>query len=414
MKTWRKIFFAVFGLILLNFILVNLVLGNSFLNSGGILKGGRPYRVEVKRAALWIEENGFSGLDLSQYEYIERVVEFCGDFYDSDSDYMIREINGKLYRFDYTVPVGFSETRSLAVVYVILAEMAAVTFGLLFYVRREILRPFERLSSLPYELSKGNFTSPIKESKSRFFGKFVWGVDLLRENMEEQKQRELALMKEKKTLLLSLSHDIKTPLSAIKLYAKALSKDLYPDKEKQRQVAEGISEKADEIGAYVSQIIGASREDFLSFHVRDGEFYLSDLVKNIADYYSEKLALLRTEFRVGEYANCLLFGDLDRGVEVLQNVVENAVKYGGGFIEISFPREEEGVLVSVQSSGCTLGKEELPHIFESFWRGKNAQGVKGSGLGLYICRQLMHRMNGEIFAEIEGGKLVVTVVFARV
>lgn len=67
----------------------------------------------------------------------------------------------------------------------------------------------------------------VKEDKSRFFGRFIWGVDLLRENMEQQKQRELDLQRDKKMLLLSLSHDIKTPLSAIKLYSKALSKGLY-------------------------------------------------------------------------------------------------------------------------------------------------------------------------------------------
>lgn len=409
MKTWRKIFFAALGLVLLNFILVNLL-----FNSRGSLKGGRPYRVEIERAAQKIAENGFPSLDLSQYEYIDCIVEYHGDFYNSNSDYVIREIGGILYRFDYTFPKGQQGIDGLAVVYAILAEMAVLILWLFLYIRKEILRPFERLSDLPYELAKGNFTAPIKESKSRFFGKFLWGVDLLRENMEEQKQRELALMKEKKTLLLSLSHDIKTPLSAIKLYAKALERNLYPDAEKQRQTAENICGKADEIGSYVSQIIAASREDFLSFHVENGEFYLSDLVKNIAGYYSEKMALAKVDFTIGEYADCLLLGDLDRGVEVLQNIIENAAKYGGGCIEVFFPCEEEGVLVSVKSNGCTLAKEELPHIFESFWRGKNAQNVKGSGLGLYICRQLMHRMNGEVFVEMEGEEIVVTVVFARV
>ena len=58
-----------------------------------------------------------------------------------------------------------------------------------------------------------------------------------------------------------------------------------------------------------------------------------------------------------------------------------------------------------------MAENELSHIFESFWRGSNAENKKGSGLGLYICRQLMRRMDGEIFAEMHGDEMCVTAVF---
>ena len=85
----------------------------------------------------------------------------------------------------------------------------------------------------------------------------------------------------------------------------------------------------------------------------------------------------------------------------------------GGF-DRYFPEGDEEVLIAVRNNGCTLGKDELPHIFESFWRGANSENVRGSGLGLYICRRLMHKMNGEIFAEIDGDFITVTAVFGRV
>ncbi|MDE6640097.1 MAG: HAMP domain-containing histidine kinase [Acetatifactor sp.] len=409
MKAWRKIFVVVMVLTAVIFAGVNL-----FLYYLKTPENGRPYRVEVNRIALQIEEGGPESVDLSLYQYVKAVAEFGDAFYESDSDYMIREIDGRLYRFDYTVKNDIGNSQIVIAVNMILTVMTAVVFGVLFYVRGKILKPFERLTNVPYELSRGNLTLPVKESKSRFFGKFLWGIDLLRENIEQQKQRELELQRERKTLLLSLSHDIKTPLSTIKLYSKALSKNLYSDGEKQREIAESINEKADEIEGYVSRIITASREDFLSLDVENGEFYLSDLVQNIAAYYGEKLALVKTEFIVEKYNNCLLFGDLDRSVEVVQNIIENALKYGDGKqIEVLFPDEEEGVLISVRNSGCTLDKEDLPHIFESFWRGANSQNVSGSGLGLYICRQLMHKMNGEVFAEIDGDGIAVTAVFGR-
>lgn len=190
---------------------------------------------------------------------------------------------------------------------------------------------------------------------------------------------------------------------------------MYSDREKQRETAEKINEKADEIEHYVSRIITASREDFLSLEAEDGEFYLGELVQNIAAYYSEKLALVKTEFIIGEYQDCLIFGDFDRSVEVLQNLMENAIKYGDGKrITLGFSNDNEGVFVSVENSGCTLAESDLPHIFESFWRGRNSEKMEGSGLGLYICRQLMHKMNGDIFAEMNDGVIEITTIFRRV
>lgn len=409
MRAWRNIFLTVISLITVSFLAANLLLLRNAPDEG------RPYRVEINRLALQIEQKGFEHLDLSQCEYVFHVEKYGDHFYDSGSDYAIRIINGTQYRFDYSVRNNMTDTRTVVIVNTVMTLMSVFVLGILFYVRTKILRPFDRLTNIPYELSKGNLTSPVKENKNRFFGKFLWGIDLLRENIEQQKQRELKLQKEKKTLLLSLSHDLRTPLSAIKLYAKALSKNLYHNAEKQKTIAEHINEKADEIDDYVSQIITASREDFLSLDVKNEEFYLSDLVQNIVLYYREKLALVKTEFIIGEYKNCLLSGDMDRSIEVLQNIMENALKYGDGVrVELLFPEEENDVLVAVRNSGCTLDKTDLPHIFESFWRGSNTEHISGSGLGLYICRQLMLKMNGEIFAETDDESITVTVVFRRV
>ena len=406
MKAFNRIFSVVVVAVMLLSAVVNIIL------AADKTKDGRLYRVEISRLVREIEAKGSA--DISECEYVTNIEGYGKDFYSADSDYVIREINGELYRFDYRAN-GYSNKAHLAgMVNAVFGTMAVLFIAVMLYIKFAILAPFERLSSIPYELSKGNLTAPIKETKNRFFGKFLWGIGILRENMEQQKQRELEMQKEKKTLLLSLSHDIKTPLSAIKLYSAALSKNLYSDAEKQRKIAENINEKADEIEAYVSRIITASREDFLSPEVNMGEFYLSELVEKIAGYYREKLALIKTDFIVGKYRNCLLSGDLDRSVEVLQNIMENALKYGDGrHVELIFPEDDECVQIAVTNGGCTLAKDDLPHIFESFWRGANAGNIGGNGLGLYICRQLMRKMNGEIFADIDSDIITVTVVFTR-
>ena len=406
MKTFNRIFSVVVVAIILLFVFVNMILAADKTD------GSRQYRVEISRLVHEIETNGSA--DISECEYVTNIERYGKDFYSTDSDYVIREINGELYRFDYRAN-GYSNKAHLAgIVNAVLGTMAILFIAVMLYIKFAILAPFERLSSIPYELSKGNLTAPIKETKNRFFGNFLWGIDILRENIEQQKRRELEMQKEKKTLLLSLSHDIKTPLSAIKLYSAALSRNLYSDAKKQHKIAENINEKANEIEGYVSQIITASREDFFSLEVKMGEFYLSELVEKIAGYYREKLSLIKTDFIIGKYKNCLLSGDLSRSIEVMQNIIENALKYGDGRrVELIFPEDDECVQIAIRNGGCTLGKDDLPHIFESFWRGANAGNIGGSGLGLYICRQLMRKMNGEIFAKIDSDIITVTTVFAR-
>lgn len=170
----------------------------------------------------------------------------------------------------------------------------------------------------------------------------------------------------------------------------------------------------DELEGFVSQIIDASREDFLCLEVNNGEFYLSELSGNIMRYYAEKLSLIRIHFEIDNYKDCLLKGDISRAVEALQNIIENAVKYGDGKkIQVSFSEDGDCLLISVKNSGCTLADTELPHIFESFWRGANSDSADGSGLGLYICRMLMNKMGGEAFAEINGDTISVTLVFQK-
>ncbi len=270
-----------------------------------------------------------------------------------------------------------------------------------FYIKQKILMPFYCLSEVPYELSKGNLTIPLKENRNRFFGRFVWGLDLLRENLEEQKIRELELQREKKVLLLSLSHDIKTPLSAIKLYARALSKNLYHEEHKKLEVACNINDKVDEIEGYISEIVKAFNEDFLHFEVTNGEVYIKEVLEQIREYYEDKMVLNQIEFSMGDYRDCLVYGDKDRLIEVLQNIIENAIKYGDGKkIWLEMEREDEEYKIWICNTGCKLPNKELPHIFDSFFRGSNVEKRPGSGLGLYICRQLMHLMEGEITSAI--------------
>ncbi len=401
MKSFNKVIAVALAVIVIAFVAVNTIPRFS-KDEVSVLN------VEINRVVREIEESK-SIPDTDKYSSISGVYKQSTneDFFISDNEYVIREIDGSLYRIEY-----FEQTENkseLLYVNITLGVFSLFVIAVLFYIRQNIIKPFTQITNLPYELSKGNLTIPLKESKNRFFGKFLWGLDMLREKLEESKRAEIELKKEKKTMLLSLSHDIKTPLSAIKLYAKALSNGIYKEHQKRQEVYESINTKTDEIEKLVSEIMRNETEDIIAFDIKNGEFYLSEAINNIKAYYSDKLE--NTAFSIAKFSDCIINGDCDRLVEVLQNIMENAIKYGdGNSINLSFSDEEDFRIITIKNSGCTLDESELAHIFDSFYRGSNVGSKTGNGLGLYICRQLTKAMGGDVFADIDNGFMSVSVV----
>ncbi len=401
MKAFRRLCISVITVFLLLMVVLNLFLVGVKDSSEGI------YRVEAKRLADEIAETG--NYDLEKYPHITGVFNADdGELYISDEHYLIIETGGMLYRVEYMIGNG---QHSIAAINCVFGALFLLMIGLLYYIWEHIIVPFGRLNNVPKELARGNLSVPIPEEKSRFFGKFTWGVNLLRESIEDSRKKEITMQREKKLLLLSLSHDIKTPLSAIKLGAKALARGLYKDEEKRRAAAESINTRADEIERFVSEITKAASEDFMSFEVTQGEAFLSAIIAKIDTRYAPQLAMLGTEFVIRKYDDCILSCDPDRLAECLQNLIENAIKYGNGRrIEISFDKMDGCELITVSNTGCTLESKELPQIFESFHRGNNADKVQGNGLGLFICKRLMGLMNGEVYADIRDECFFITLV----
>lgn len=399
MRAFQRLCIAAVAVFLLLIAVLNIVLIKQKEHSDGI------YRVEAKRLADEIEETG--RYDLAAYPHLLGV--YSGDdLYRSDEHYLIIEAGGTLYRVEYAAG---ENDHTVLTVNCIAGALFLLMLGLLLYLWRHIIAPFGRLNDVPQELAKGNLAVPIREEKSRFFGKFTWGVNLLREKIEEDRQKELSMQRDKKLLLLSLSHDIKTPLSAIKLNAKALAKGLYKDEEKRRSAAESINTRADEIEHFVSEITKAASEDFMSFEVTMSEVFLSQIVAKLNARYAPQFAISGTAFTIQRYDDCILSCDPDRLAECMQNLIENAIKYGDGRrISLEFDKMDGCELITVSNTGCTLDEKELPQIFESFHRGNNAGKVQGNGLGLFICKRLMSQMGGEVYADIRDGCFCATLV----
>lgn len=296
----------------------------------------------------------------------------------------------------------------------ITASMWLLAMIVLAYLKHNILRPFYQIEQLPYELAKGHLSIELKENKYRYFGKFLWGLDALRETLKKNQTRQLQLEKEKKMLILSVSHDIKTPLSSIYLYNKALKEGLY-EEDKKLEIYHKLQQKAEQIEDFVAEIEKMSTENLLEMSVCVRDCYVSEFMEPIKEIYKEKFAIYHTSFESKPYPNKMVKADRDRIMEVLENILENAIKYGDGKrISISFTEEEYCLLITITNSGVPIEEKEFPHMFDSFWRGANAKEQRGSGLGLYICKELMAKMEGDIYATRKNDGMSFTLVLREI
>ncbi len=376
------------------------------------------YLVEANRIMRGMEEQGgFSIPDLAEYAQIKSVDFLAGEevfdtekaetFYHKKNGYETYMeplvINGDILgtvRMDYQQSVD--NQKLFWMLESVIAVAGVLSILLLFYVRNKVVRPFALLRDMPYELSKGRLGTEVEESKDRYFGKFIWGMSMLRDTLKSSQAKNLKLEKEKKMMLLSVSHDIKTPLNSIKLYAKALEEGMYETREEQIHVAKSIQKLSGEIEDFVKEIVKNSSEEIIPIEVENGEFYLKELVEKVKEYYEPKCKLVMTEFSVAGFENRLLKGNKDSAFEVIENIMENAFKYSDGKkIAIDFYEEDGCQIVKITSSGNTIKPDEMPHLFDSFYRGSNVGAQEGNGLGLYICREIMRKMEGEIFARCE-------------
>lgn len=326
------------------------------------------------------------------------------------------EKNGSILgyiRFDYARLQKNSSFLQKAMFAVTLLYVSAC---FVFYkITKCMIRPFQKLSEIPYELAKGNLNFHIEESKNRYFGRFLWGIEMLRDTIALQKEKELRLEKEKKMILLTISHDIKTPLNAINLYAKAFEKDFYQTKEERSIAAKRIQDKVKEMDAFIVEIIRTSSEDILNIEVSTLDFYVKDFIEKVKRTYMDKCRLKQVDFQMETLDNLLLHADIDRLYEAFGNIMENAYKYGDGRrIDVFFTKEEQFLLIHIFNTGTPLPESELSHIFESFFRGSNIKENQGNGLGLYICNEIMRKMMGDIYVKgkEEGMEFVLVVPIA--
>ena len=252
---------------------------------------------------------------------------------------------------------------------------------------------------IPIDTARGERWISI--SGVRFFGGTVYAF---RDLTDVRQLDEI-----KADFIATASHELRTPLAAVYGAAQTLLRhDFALDETGRERFVSMIAEESERLGRIVNEILLANQLDADRVNLEVEPFDPAELVERVVEatraYAPPSVTLeARTD---GELPR--LSADLDKARQVLVNLVENAIKYSpeGGHVEVEASEHDGAVRFSVRDEGLGIAPEDQDLIFEKFYRADPhmIRGVGGTGLGLYICKELVSRMGGRIWVEPNGDK----------
>ena len=243
-------------------------------------------------------------------------------------------------------------------------------------------------------------------------GEDIGIIILIQDITERQKLEDM-----QRDFVANVSHELKTPLTTIKSYTETLMDGAVDDPETARNFLGIVDNEADRMNRLVKDLLQLSRLDHRQerMHFLEGNivFLVRQCMVKVEMTAQQKGQQLNALF--DEKVNIRVLMDKDRMEQVILNVLTNAIKYtpDGGRIDVDIDSDGRDVQIIVADNGIGISEEELPRIFERFYRVDKARSRKmgGTGLGLAITKQIVEEHQGTITAEStlgEGTKFIIT------
>ncbi|MGN0650740.1 MAG: ATP-binding protein [Oscillospiraceae bacterium] len=265
----------------------------------------------------------------------------------------------------------------------------AAVFG---YVYIKILRPFDKLKGFAKEIAQGNFDISLDYERSNYFGEFTWAFDSMRREIKKARSGEREAIENNKTVIATLSHDIKTPVASIRAYAEGLEANLDGTPEKRRKYLGVIMKKCDEVSRLTNDLFLHSLSDMDKLKINPECFELCGFFENAVS----ELAAEHNDvhFKKPDFT-AAVNADKNRLVQIAENLIGNSRKYAKTDIDVFLTQSDDSVQIHFRDYGNGIPDEDMPFICGKFYRGKNCAGEQGSGLGLYIVKYITEQMHGE-------------------
>lgn len=282
-----------------------------------------------------------------------------------------------------------------------------VTNGLLtYFVSKSIINPIKRLSNAAGKISEGDLNFSVASDKKDELGELSNTFERMRLDLKKAKADQLRYEQNRKELIASISHDLKTPLTSIKGYVNGIQDGVANTPDKLDRYIGTIYSKVNDMDGLIDELFLYSKLDLerVPFNYEDIDLY---------SFFYDFIDELRLNIR-GEEASAMLFANEDESYivkadreqikRVVTNITQNSLKYMDKDcqnIQVHLKSESDQVVIKIIDNGNGISKEDLPFIFNSFYRTDSSRNSRtgGSGLGLSIVKKIIDEHGGSIWAD---------------
>jgi len=327
------------------------------------------------------------------------------DFYFSDNT------PGSLFPIMDIGPIGIYAFRFIVALGLAIVLILIVTNGVLtFLVSRSIIKPIESLKRAAGQIKEGNLDCSVNCYSNDEIGQLCLAFEEMRLKLKESVERQLQDEDNRKELISSISHDLKTPITSIKGYTEGILDGVADSPEKIRKYIQTIHVKAIDIDKLIDELFLYSKLDLqkepFNFERIDINEYLEHSTEDLQfDLDKEGLKL---DLKMATKQPVLVIADREKLKRVVTNIVANSVNFMDkepGKIGVTMQEGKEFVTIKIEDNGPGIPKEALPLIFSRFYRVESSRSISagGNGLGLAIARRIIEEHGGSIWAESQEG-----------
>ena len=342
-----------------------------------------------QEASFWIDRLGKFNVDVLTQERGELSAEIQANSLSVQPFKQFQEI---IYAILLAIAVG-------------LAVLAGLILLWTWYISRTVLKPLKEIYHATEEVIEGNLDYPIRYGKRDEIGRFIHGFDLMRTHLKKSIEQQQQYERARKQLIASISHDLRTPLASIKGYVEGLEDGIARNEEMQKKYYRVIKSKTDQLDRLIEDLF-----EFSKFELE--QLSIDKTLVNSSEFFQEAFHSAQLDYRdvdlvlAGPLPSVSLNIDSGRIKQVMANLIDNAVKYGGTEIVMKIEKQDGFIMVSIKDNGQGISAEDLPYIFNAFFRGEKSRSREsgGTGLGLAIVKYIIEAHGGEIRAVSEPGK----------
>ncbi|MFL6557284.1 MAG: ATP-binding protein, partial [Bacillus sp. (in: firmicutes)] len=230
-----------------------------------------------------------------------------------------------------------------------------------------------------------------------YSNQFIRGAVAVLRDMTEERQLE----KMRQDFIANVSHELRTPISMLQGYSEAIVDDIAESQEEKKEMAKVIYDESLRMGRLVNELLDLARMEAGHIQLTMEEINLSTFINRII----HKFQGLAKDNEIQLYAEIengisSISFDPDRIEQVLTNLIDNAIRHTpkDGSVKLSVTSEDKGIVISVKDSGSGIPEEDLPFVFERFYKADKARtrGRAGTGLGLAIAKNIIDAHHGHI------------------